>query len=189
MEQSMKDVYAAQAEMEAIEARLTAYHEAGHVVLSHAAGVLPDEATMVGTTRGGLASVRKGPVEGDPVKALMMEVAIRLAGMVAQRLYAEREGLYEMFDKDELDKYIRSGGRDDKKQAVRLVKDTSGGSSKRTVEKMLSVFEFLAENDLKNHWSTVEAVAAALLKEYRLDRARLAEIIEASMDQEGRAAM
>lgn len=164
---SLGEEFAFHAETETMLAAMTAYHEAGHAVIAFRCEVTPDSATMVGYSGSAVASVRHRAV--DPITGCF----ISIAGLVAETVYAERAGLYEQLE--DLDALIRSGARGD----LRRVSDLLGARSySRLPKKVRRNLEWAVRNDLEERWATVEAIASALLKEYRLDRARLTEILE-----------
>jgi hypothetical protein len=165
---SMAETFAVRAEIEATLAAMTAYHEAGHAVIAFRCGATPDDATMVGYHGSAIASVRYR-AGLDPIS----ECVISIAGLTAETMYAEREGL--LAECDGLDKDIRSGARGD----LRRVADVLGARSySRLSKKLRRNLERMVRNDLEERWATVEAIASALLREYRLDRTRLTEILE-----------
>ncbi len=159
---------AAHTEAETVVATMTAYHEAGHAVIAFRCGVTPDGAVMVGYHGNAVASVRHR-ADIDPIS----QCVISVAGLLAETMYAEREGL--LAECDGLDKDIRAGARGD----LRRIADVFGARSySRLPKKLRESLERDVRNRLEERWATVEAIASALLKEYRLDRARLTEILE-----------
>ena len=163
----MREEFAFHAETETMVAAMTAYHEAGHAVIAFRCGAAPGGATMVGYSGSTAASVHFR--DADP----LTECFVLMAGLTAQTMYAERAGFYEKFE--DLDGLIRAGARSD----LRRVADMLGARSySRLPKKMRRGLEWAVRKDLEERWATVEAVASALLREYRLDRARLTEILE-----------
>jgi hypothetical protein len=165
-----------QTKIENVMAAMTAYHEAGHAVLAAVDGFIPREATMVGLGKGrDLGSVWTAAEYENALEAVISGVTRTMAGMVAERLYAEHEGLFKEFVG--VEDQITGGAASDRKDARRIMKVHFGTISRSDEKKWMAVFEKRAVMALTKHWEAVEAVAKALLKEYRLDQARLAELL------------
>ena len=127
----------------------TAYHEAGHAVISlalgrpvHRVSVLPNRERL------GQCEFHKGILRPS-VDWLEREILIALAGMAAE---ARLTGTYGWAEADRDLRYVR-----------RLVlQRTSERQAERYERRMLAKVEYLLADE--GHWQAVELIAAELLK-------------------------
>lgn len=173
-------MFAEEDRIDQLIASKVAYHEAGHVVMAHVFGISVYEATMVpkGTSA---ASVLYDAVEGEDAGIVegIVEGIVLLAGKAAARLYAERSGILEGKYGEAYLKDVEEGARGDLRKAKRIANPDGRRTkaAKQAERTFLEGCESRAREALGGRWEAVEDVASALLKEYRLDGARLREIL------------
>jgi ATP-dependent Zn protease len=153
--------------------RLTAYHEAGHAVVAHLCGRRVTRLEIVGDAEhtGACHSLTFPPERNRPVDPALPNVDLEArilctcAGIVAESIVTGDTGWDE--SSEDLDRAVRL--------SIRLLGDCS------RVVRYLEAVRSHAEDLLRYNWSSVEALAAALMQRKALNEGEIQDVLRRSV--------